>query len=52
MPSFSNSLSEEGVPFKSFKIVENGVFMQDNLEAALLAPPLGTRTLKDNICDL
>jgi len=52
MPSFSNYLEEEGVAFKSFKLVENGIFQLESLEKALLHPPLGTRNLKDNICDL
>ncbi|KAG8231505.1 hypothetical protein J437_LFUL011543 [Ladona fulva] len=59
MPPHSHTLSEEGARFKSFKIVERGTFMEEDLIKALTtvpedAPPgcTGTRNLHDNISDL
>ncbi|XP_065676519.1 5-oxoprolinase-like isoform X3 [Hydra vulgaris] len=57
MPPNSKTIFEEGAVFKSFKIVENGVFQEESLKEALFAPKQypgcsGTRNLKDNISDL
>ncbi|XP_078607993.1 5-oxoprolinase-like isoform X1 [Branchiostoma floridae x Branchiostoma japonicum] len=57
MPAHSKSLSEEGAVFKSFKLIENGKYMQEALTERLMAPGLipgssGTRNLHDNLADL
>ncbi|XP_037068536.1 5-oxoprolinase-like [Pollicipes pollicipes] len=57
MPPHSKSLLEEGACFKSFKLVEAGVFQEEAVTAALLAPgeipgSSGTRNLRDNLSDL
>lgn len=63
MPPFSRSLVEEGVCIKSFKVVINGKFQEEDLTKLLLAPgdvkrktfeaPIsGTRNLSDNLSDL
>jgi len=57
MPPHSKSIFEEGAVFRSFKLVENGVFQEQALIDALMAPAefpgsSGTRNLKDNISDL
>ena len=48
MPPFSKSLGEEGAAVKSFKLVDQGVFMEDDLIKILQ----GTRRLADNLSDL
>ena len=55
MPAFAQSLTEEGVAFKSFKIVEGGEFQEEALEDALRNPPggaKGSRAVLDNVSDL
>lgn len=57
MPPFSKSLLEEGAAIKTIKLVENGVFNDDGIRAALLAPGelpgmSGCRTIEDSISDL
>eukprot|EP00794_Sanderia_malayensis_P019028 gene19028-20941_t len=57
MPPHSKSLFEEGAVFKSFKLVENGVFQEEAVTEALMEPAKypgnsGTRNLHDNIADL
>ena len=57
MPPHSKSLAEEGAAFKSFKIVESGVFQEEKLIEKLNEPSKypgcsGTRALQDNISDL
>ncbi|KAM3839584.1 5-oxoprolinase isoform 2-T2 [Vipera latastei] len=57
MPPHSHSLQEEGAIFISFKLVEEGVFQEEAVTAALLAPgqlpgSSGTRNLHDNLADL
>ena len=58
MPSFSKCLAEEGAAILSMKIVENGVFQQERIVAAMCnqdnrSNPLivGTRNLSDNLSD-
>uniref|UniRef100_A0A8C5PWK3 5-oxoprolinase, ATP-hydrolysing n=1 Tax=Leptobrachium leishanense TaxID=445787 RepID=A0A8C5PWK3_9ANUR len=57
MPPHSKSLREEGAVFTSFKLVHGGVFQEEAVTEALMAPGLipgssGTRSLHDNISDL
>ncbi|KAJ8387190.1 hypothetical protein AAFF_G00160020 [Aldrovandia affinis] len=57
MPPHSTSLQEEGAVFTSFKLVTAGVFQEEAVTAALMAPAQypgcsGTRNLHDNLSDL
>ena len=57
MPPHSTYLWEEGARFKTFKIVDKGVFQEAALIAELNAPGKypgcsGTRLLQDNLSDL
>lgn len=57
MPPHSKSLEEEGAVFISFKLLKGGMFQEEALTEALLAPGKipgsnGTRNLHDNISDL
>lgn len=54
MPPFSKSLKEEGIAIKSFKLVENGIFKEEEMIQILKNPDFGkgTRTLSDNISDI
>lgn len=65
MPSFAESIFEEGVSFKSFKIINNGEFKEEELKEALLFPKyesntnnsnriklIGTRNIEENLSDL
>lgn len=55
MPAFAQNIFEEGVAFKSFKIVESGVFQEETLVDALKHPPggaKGSRAVLDNVSDL
>ncbi|XP_028660115.1 5-oxoprolinase [Erpetoichthys calabaricus] len=57
MPPHSKSLQEEGAVFISFKLVCNGVFQEEALTEALMAPGKfqgcsGSRNLHDNLSDL
>lgn len=48
MPSFSESLEQEGIAIKSFKIVKRGVFQEDDLRGLFKS----SRRIDDNISDL
>ncbi|XP_078392252.1 5-oxoprolinase [Cetorhinus maximus] len=57
MPPHSKSLQEEGAVFISFKLVKDGVFQEEAVTKALMAPAQipgcsGTRNLHDNLSDL
>lgn len=55
MPPFSTKLEDEGIAIKFFKLVENGIFLEEEVSQILSGSDqktLGTRTLKDNISDL
>ncbi|XP_067146152.1 5-oxoprolinase [Apteryx mantelli] len=57
MPPHSKTLREEGAVFVSFKLVKDGVFQEEAVTEALMAPGLipgssGTRNLHDNLSDL
>ncbi|XP_051872774.1 5-oxoprolinase isoform X2 [Pristis pectinata] len=57
MPPHSKSLQEEGAVFISFKLVKNGIFQEEAVTQALMAPAQipgssGTRNLHDNLSDL
>ncbi|XP_031440117.1 5-oxoprolinase [Clupea harengus] len=57
MPPHSKSLQEEGAVFISFKLVTGGVFQEQAVTEALMAPAQypgcsGTRNLHDNLSDL
>lgn len=57
MPPHSKSLAEEGAAFKSFAIVQEGVFQEEELVKQLTTPTdapgaKGTRNLADNLSDL
>lgn len=57
MPPHSTSLAQEGAAFKSFLIVEGGVFQEKKIVERLTTPTdakgaTGTRNLPDNISDL
>ncbi|KAK4885928.1 hypothetical protein RN001_002199 [Aquatica leii] len=50
MPPHSKTLQEEGVTFKSFLLVENGVFQEDELIKRFQSG--GGRNISDNVSDL
>ncbi|XP_076014060.1 5-oxoprolinase [Genypterus blacodes] len=57
MPPHSTSLQQEGAVFTSFKLVTRGVFQEEAVTEALMAPAQhpdcsGTRNLHDNLSDL
>ncbi|KAM6033035.1 5-oxoprolinase [Chlamydotis macqueenii] len=57
MPPHSTALREEGAVFLSFKLVKDGVFQEEAVTEALMAPGRvpgcsGTRNLRDNLADL
>ncbi|XP_037952130.1 5-oxoprolinase-like [Teleopsis dalmanni] len=57
MPPHSTSLSQEGASFKSFLIVESGIFQEEQVVERFTTPTgakgaTGTRNLSDNISDL
>ncbi|KPI89953.1 putative 5-oxoprolinase [Leptomonas seymouri] len=57
MPPFSKSLLDEGAAIKTLRLVQEGVFNEDGIREALLAPGKlpgmsGCRTLEDSISDL
>uniref|UniRef100_A0A3Q0QXW5 5-oxoprolinase, ATP-hydrolysing n=1 Tax=Amphilophus citrinellus TaxID=61819 RepID=A0A3Q0QXW5_AMPCI len=57
MPPYSTSLQQEGAVFTSFKLVTGGVFQEEAVTEALMAPAQypgcsGTRNLHDNLSDL
>ncbi|XP_069737844.1 5-oxoprolinase [Phaenicophaeus curvirostris] len=57
LPPHSHSLQQEGAVFVSFKLVTGGVFQEEAVTEALLAPGRvpgcsGTRALRDNLSDL
>ncbi|XP_042319482.1 5-oxoprolinase [Sceloporus undulatus] len=57
MPPHSRSLQEEGAVFISFKLVKGGIFQEEAVTEALMAPgripgSSGTRNLHDNLSDL
>uniref|UniRef100_A0A3Q2NV52 5-oxoprolinase, ATP-hydrolysing n=1 Tax=Fundulus heteroclitus TaxID=8078 RepID=A0A3Q2NV52_FUNHE len=57
MPPHSTSLQQEGAVFVSFKLVTGGVFQEEAVTEALMAPAQypgcsGTRNLHDNLSDL
>uniref|UniRef100_A0A8C5C157 5-oxoprolinase, ATP-hydrolysing n=1 Tax=Gadus morhua TaxID=8049 RepID=A0A8C5C157_GADMO len=57
MPPNSTSLQQEGAVFTSFKLVTGGVFQEEAVTEALMAPAKypdcsGTRNLHDNLSDL
>uniref|UniRef100_A0A1A9WNB0 5-oxoprolinase n=1 Tax=Glossina brevipalpis TaxID=37001 RepID=A0A1A9WNB0_9MUSC len=57
MPPHSTSLAQEGASFKSFLIVENGIFQEEKVTERFTTPTeakgaKGTRNLSDNISDL
>ncbi|XP_048338304.1 5-oxoprolinase-like, partial [Sphaerodactylus townsendi] len=57
MPPHSQSLQEEGAVFISFKLVKDGIFQEEEVTEALMAPgripgSSGTRNLHDNLSDL
>ncbi|XP_063062907.1 5-oxoprolinase isoform X2 [Engraulis encrasicolus] len=57
MPPHSKSLQEEGAVFTSFKLVTGGIFQEQAVTEALMAPAQypecsGTRNLHDNLSDL
>ncbi|KAH0617312.1 hypothetical protein JD844_015349 [Phrynosoma platyrhinos] len=57
MPPHSRFLQEEGAVFVSFKLVKGGVFQEEAVTEALMAPgripgSSGTRNLQDNLSDL
>ncbi|XP_072524072.1 5-oxoprolinase [Salminus brasiliensis] len=57
MPPHSTSLQQEGAVFTSFKLVAEGVFQEEAVTDALMAPAQypgcsGTRNLHDNLSDL
>lgn len=57
MPPHSTSLDQEGAAFKSFLIVENGIFQEEKIIERLTTPTAakgakGTRNLSENISDL
>ncbi|KAF6775775.1 hypothetical protein AHF37_04297 [Paragonimus kellicotti] len=58
MPPHSTSIFEEGAVFKTFYLVKDGRFQEEDVTSALMAPATaypgcsGTRNLSDNLSDL
>lgn len=56
MPPHSTSLAQEGAAFKSFLLVEGGIFQEKEIIERLTTPSgpgaTGTRNLSDNLSDL
>jgi 5-oxoprolinase (ATP-hydrolysing) len=58
MPPNSTSLWEEGAVFKSFLLIRDGIFAEDEVTRIMLEEPAkfpgcsGTRCLQDNITDI
>ncbi|XP_033626321.1 5-oxoprolinase-like isoform X1 [Asterias rubens] len=57
MPPNSKHLGEEGAVFKTFKLVKDGIFQEEDVVKAFMAPgevpgSSGTRNLHDNLADL
>ncbi|MBS0263311.1 MAG: hydantoinase B/oxoprolinase family protein, partial [Planctomycetes bacterium] len=52
MPPFSKNLAEEGVLIRNFKLVENGVSREAELQHLLLTARWPTRSVKDNLADV
>lgn len=54
MPSFSKSINDEGIWFKSFQLVKDDEFQEDSLKYELgdVKNKQPSRNIEDNICDL
>lgn len=57
MPPHSKCIQEEGAVFKSFKLVDQGIFQEEAVTQAFMEPgkypgSSGTRNLSDNLSDL
>ncbi len=52
MPPFSRSLAEEGVVFRSLRIVKGGRFREQAVAAALASTAHPARSPRDNVADL
>lgn len=52
MPPFSQTLAEEGVLIRNFKVVDAGQSRLDELQQLLLAGPYPSRNVHDNLYDL
>jgi len=52
MPPFSSTLEEEGVVLRSLRIVEDGVFQEGRLRAALASAPYPARNPDENLADI
>lgn len=55
MPPFSKSIHDEGIAIKSFKLVQKGIFQEQELIKLLTQPgenKISTRTLSDNLSDI
>ena len=53
MPSFSKTLSDEGIAIKTLKIVENGDFEEERVKVVMQGGNgiIGTRNFADNLSD-
>ncbi len=52
MPPFSRTLAEEGVLIRCFKLVDGGVFREDELRRLLLSGEWPSRSVENNISDV
>lgn len=55
MPSFAKDIKDEGVSFKTFKAVNNGIFQEEKLIDLLKNPGngiIGSRNIEENISDI
>ena len=52
MPAFSSRLSDEGVIFRSMKLVHEGVFQESALRTHLASGPYPARRPEQNVADL
>jgi len=52
MPSFSKSINDEGIWFKSFQLVKDDEFQEDSLKYELgdVKNKQPSRNIEDNIC--
>ncbi|MCY2968078.1 MAG: hydantoinase B/oxoprolinase family protein, partial [Planctomycetota bacterium] len=52
MPPFSKTLAEEGVLIRNFKLVDQGVSREADLQTLLQSGPYPTRSVRDNLADV
>lgn len=51
MPAHSRALSDEGVALSALPLIQEGIFQEEAIRRAFLAPPHPARNLRDNLSD-